>query len=244
MIAMTTGLLAFHAMRLGSNSIRAARTLKARRQQITAKWIGPPTINDPDYSNDESSGEDYGPPGLPDLKPNHEDMGPPDPKQRHEMYEFMIKPWNDSDDNENEPPVYLDFEMPEIVQVNLKVIEERVFVLKQEMPERDDLSLWENLPSRPNQKTPELGFKCPADLELDLRQPDQFTLKLAAEFDFADEERPRQPDLKTDQIDLPDLIHIETPDPKLMHLMEGSLPQKMPDEKTMPDMPTTVLHEE
>ena len=53
-------------------------------------------------------------------------MGPPDPKQRHEMYEHMIKPWNDFDADENEPPkteIYLGFEMPEIVQVNLRVIE-------------------------------------------------------------------------------------------------------------------------
>ena len=153
MIAMTTGLLAFHAARLGSNSVRAAGTLKARRQQIAVKWAGPPTVNDPEYSNDESSGADDGPPCKPDLRPDHDDMGPPDHKQRHEMLELMIKPWNDFDADENEQPktiVHLGFEMPQIVQVNLKVIEEKVFVLKQAMPERDESSLFENLPSRPD----------------------------------------------------------------------------------------------
>ncbi len=143
MIAMTTGLLVFHAARTGSNSVRAVGTLKARRQSITAKWLGPPTINDPNYSNDESSGGEDGPPGLPDLKPDHDDMGPPDPKQRHKMYEHMIKPWNNFDADENEAPknvVYLGFDFPKIVEVNLKVIEEKVFELRQAMPERDDLS--------------------------------------------------------------------------------------------------------
>ena len=59
------------------------------------------------------------------------------------MYEHMIKPWNNFDADENEAPknvVYLGFDFPKIVEVNLKVIEEKVFELRQAMPERDDLS--------------------------------------------------------------------------------------------------------
>ena len=56
MIFLTSALMVFHAARLIHNAIQAARTIKMRRQQIASKWMGPPTHNDPDHSNDTSSG--------------------------------------------------------------------------------------------------------------------------------------------------------------------------------------------
>ena len=48
----------FHCFRLVHNSIQACMTLKRRRQQLITKWLGPPTVNDPNFSNDSSSEDD------------------------------------------------------------------------------------------------------------------------------------------------------------------------------------------
>ena len=61
MIFLTSGLMVFHAARLIHNAVQAARTLKMRRQAIASKWMGPPTDNDANYSNDSSSGTEEEP---------------------------------------------------------------------------------------------------------------------------------------------------------------------------------------
>ena len=58
MIFLTSAILVFHGARLIHNAIQAARTIKMRRQAIATKWMGPPTHNDPEFSNDTSSGSE------------------------------------------------------------------------------------------------------------------------------------------------------------------------------------------
>ena len=55
------------------NTVQAAKTLKMRRQQIAAKWMGPPTHNDPEYSNDPSSGEEKEKPIVKEEKEDPDD---------------------------------------------------------------------------------------------------------------------------------------------------------------------------
>jgi len=56
MVFVTSANMIYHAARMIHNSVQAAKTIKQRRQAIASKWMGPPTHNDPIYSNDSSSG--------------------------------------------------------------------------------------------------------------------------------------------------------------------------------------------
>ena len=58
MIFLTALTLAIHCVKLIQNSVQAARELYRRRQQIASKWLGPPTVNDPNYSDDSTSGSE------------------------------------------------------------------------------------------------------------------------------------------------------------------------------------------
>ena len=58
MIFLTAFSLAIHSVKLIQNSVQAARELYRRRQQIASKWLGPPTVNDPNYSDDSTSGSE------------------------------------------------------------------------------------------------------------------------------------------------------------------------------------------
>lgn len=63
--------MTYHGVRLVHNSIQAAKTIRMRRQQIASKWLGPPDVNDPDYSTDsDSGGEDSQPSIKPELDIN------------------------------------------------------------------------------------------------------------------------------------------------------------------------------
>ena len=73
MVAMTSGNMLFHGARMIHNTVQAAKTLKMRRQQIAAKWMGPPTHNDPEYSNDPSSGEEKEKPIVKEEKEDPDD---------------------------------------------------------------------------------------------------------------------------------------------------------------------------
>ena len=64
------GNVIFHCIRLAHNSVQAAKTIKARRQQIATKWLGPPVSNDAEYPPDTSSGEEE---PLPEDGPNADD---------------------------------------------------------------------------------------------------------------------------------------------------------------------------
>lgn len=61
MVFVTSASMVYHAARMTHNSVQAAKTIKQRRQAIASKWMGPPTHNDPNYSNDTSSGEEQEP---------------------------------------------------------------------------------------------------------------------------------------------------------------------------------------
>ena len=56
MIVLISANQLFHVARLLHNSFQAVKTIKLRRQAIVSKWMGPPCHNDPNYSNDTSSG--------------------------------------------------------------------------------------------------------------------------------------------------------------------------------------------
>ena len=58
MIFLTCFSLVYHSGKLIQNTVQAVRELYLRRQQIAGKLLGPPTDNDPDYSDDSSSGSE------------------------------------------------------------------------------------------------------------------------------------------------------------------------------------------
>ena len=82
MIFLTCFTMVIHGGKLAQNSGFAGVELYMRRQQIAGKFLGPPTVNDPAFSDDSSSGsedEPYieppedGPPMIPPPKDEPKD---------------------------------------------------------------------------------------------------------------------------------------------------------------------------